>query len=113
MLSGDLSEAREIFLKSLRLSLQAKAVPIALDSLLGLAHIMAKDGGTGAASRISDCVLNHPASSQETKERAKQLIMGLKAEAESRPVNNAQFKPGTRGFDEIVAELLTPVEVSG
>ena len=113
LLLGDLSEAREIFLKSLHLSLQAKAVPIALDSMLGLAHILAKDGEISSALRISNCVLNHPSSAQDTKDSAEQLIIGLKAESEARSVKNAQFKPGTNGFDEIVDELLAPVEVSG
>jgi hypothetical protein len=113
MLAGNLSEAGEIFLKSLRLSMQAKAVPIALDSMLGLAQIMAKDGEIGTALQISDCVLNHPASAQDTKDSAAQLVIGLKAEAEARSVKNNQSKPGTNGFDEIVDELLAPVEVSG
>jgi predicted ATPase/transcriptional regulator with XRE-family HTH domain len=113
MLAGDLSEARKIFQKSLRLSLQANAVPIALDSLLGLAQIMAQDGETSSALRISNCVQSHSSSAQETKESAAQFIDMLKKTNIPESIEDSLFLQSTNNFDEIVDELLTSVEASG
>ncbi|HEX6268727.1 MAG TPA: tetratricopeptide repeat protein [Anaerolineales bacterium] len=73
MTVGDLPEARTIYLDALRLAIKLNAAPIAMDSLLGLAKIYWRVGDVKRAFGLSSLVLNHAASTQETKDHALQI----------------------------------------
>ena len=69
-MSGNLDEAGRIYLRALRISLDAKSIPIAMDILLGLANLQVQAGNPEHAYEISCHVLNHPSITQETRECA-------------------------------------------
>ena len=75
MALGDLNEARPIYLDALRLAMNINAAPIAMDSLLGLAHIDWRVGNAERAFELSSFVLGHSASTQEVKKRANQISL--------------------------------------
>lgn len=65
-----MEEARKNYLRALRISLGAKSTLIALDSLLGLAHLQTQAGKPEHALEISFHVLKYPDITRETRESA-------------------------------------------
>jgi tetratricopeptide (TPR) repeat protein len=74
LLERELTEAWKIYLNAMQLSIDVKAIPIALDCILGLAQIAIETDKTDVGLSLSDFVFNHPASPQEAKERAQILF---------------------------------------
>lgn len=74
-MSGNMDEARKIYLKSLRIALDAQSTPIALEALLGLAHLYAQLDEPERAFELSYYILNHPSSTQDTKDCASELAL--------------------------------------
>lgn len=73
--SGDLSEAEKIYLRGLRVAKEAQSMPLMLDALIGLAQLNAQIGETERALELMYFILNHPYSTQETKDLASGLIL--------------------------------------
>lgn len=67
-------EAERIWRESLRIATEIHGTPVALDAVLGLASLRAKKGDMQSALELLLTVLNHPASVQETKNRAEQRM---------------------------------------
>jgi predicted ATPase/transcriptional regulator with XRE-family HTH domain len=107
MLAGDLPEAREIYLNALLLAVQVKAMPIALDSFLGLAQIFVQTGETISGLRLSDYVLNHAASTQETKDRARRLYLEAKPLLTEKKVESTLQWPDNQSIESILEILLS------
>src|SRR5512141_649079 len=76
---GDDIDAQNSFIAVLRLVREGGFLPFALDALAGLASLQAKQGDVDHALELLLIVLNHPASLQETKNRAEILRMELEA----------------------------------
>jgi predicted ATPase/transcriptional regulator with XRE-family HTH domain len=106
VLSGDLTEARKIYLNALRLAVDIKAIPIALDSLLGLAQILIETGETGNGLRLSNFVFNHIASPQESVNRAKYLNVEAKAKLTDQEIESARVWSENQSIESILEELL-------
>jgi tetratricopeptide (TPR) repeat protein len=104
--AGDSSEARRIFLEALHLAMEAQATPLALDALVGLAQQQARAGEAQQALELSMCVLNHPASTQEAKDRAQQLRGQLEPQLTLQQVEAVQERAQTKTFAALVTELL-------
>jgi hypothetical protein len=104
--AGDSCEARRIFLEALRLAMEAQIPPLALDALLGLAHLEAEAGNAEQALALSRCVSTHPASTHEAKERAQSLSALLGSQLPPHRVEAVQAQARARSFDATVAELL-------
>ncbi len=66
----ELPEAEQIFLEALPIASKAKAWPLVMDILVGLADIYFQNGKVEQAGRLSSYVLHHSASTAETKGRA-------------------------------------------
>ncbi|MCK6623743.1 MAG: helix-turn-helix domain-containing protein [Anaerolineae bacterium] len=105
--TGDWCEARRIFLQALRIAMEAQAIPLVLDTLVGLAYLQAQAGEVEQALKLSTCVLGHPAGAQEAKDRAEQLVAGLEAQLTPEQLEAFQSQEvGGKTFDATVAKLL-------
>jgi tetratricopeptide (TPR) repeat protein len=105
--ADDLPKAKEIYLDALRTSLDANAIPITLDCLLGLAQLFVRTGDLFTGLELSKFVLNNPAGPRETKERAGRWLMQIDALIK---IQNASFQdswPETITLEELVNDLLT------
>lgn len=100
--AGDAAEARRIFLQALRMAMEVEAMPLALDALVGLAYLQVQAGQVEQAQELSICVLQHPAGTQETKNRAKCLWAELERQRPPRQIEAAQAKT----FEAVVGEIL-------
>jgi predicted ATPase/transcriptional regulator with XRE-family HTH domain len=105
--AGDASEARRIFLDALDQAVEVRAYSLASDALIELACLQAQAGEAEQAWDLSTCVMGHPASTQEARDRAEQLCIQLAPlllpgqQAES-PCTSTE---DTR-FEEIVEKIL-------
>jgi tetratricopeptide (TPR) repeat protein len=105
---GNVAEAQTAYRDAFRLAMAAQTMPVALEALVGQATLLVHEGAHERATELLAHILHHPASTQETRDRAMRLREGLEEEAPS--VRDA--RPGRalqRPFGEVVAEVLGPL----
>lgn len=102
ILAGDFTEARKDYLDALHSAIEAKALPIALDALLGLGALHAQSGKPEDALAMCYYILNHSFSEDETKGRAEQLRVALETKLNPTRVTAARAMAAENSFDEIV-----------
>ena len=76
--AGDLPDARTRYQEALSLALNSQAMPIAIDCLVGLAQVDAQSGELVRAFQLFSFVLHHPASPEEARHRANELVLQMK-----------------------------------
>jgi len=103
---GNSTEAERVWGESLRIATEIHGTPVALEALAGLATLQAKRGNMGHALELLLIVLNHPASVQETKDRASHLRFELEAQLTRQQVEAAQAQARSKRFDQVVEEIL-------
>ena len=102
MMEGNLTEAGKKYLKALRISFDAQSIPIALDSLLGLAHLQSQSGNAESALELSYHVLNHPSITQEMKDRAIEVSNEARKSLTDTKVHAIEEEALNRTLEEIV-----------
>ncbi len=105
MLADNFGAARKNYLDALRSSLEANAIPIALDALLGLGELQAQNGKLENALLLCYYILNHPSSEGGTKSRAKQLQAILEPQLSSQQFMAVHTMAKEKNFDMIVNEV--------
>jgi len=90
----------------LRIAIDTRGTPVALEVLAGFASLQAKQGDREHALELLLIALNHPASIQETKNRAAQLRTKLEAQLTSQQVEAAQTQAKAKTFEAAVEEIL-------
>lgn len=106
-LAGENCEARKYYQDVLRLNLEAEAIPMVLEALLGLAYLQEQAGDVEQALRFCRYVLMHPASEDETKQGAKSLNALLAARLPYEQSAAVQARSAEMAFEEIVQEALS------
>jgi len=110
MLVGDPATARRYYLDALRPSIEANAVPIALDALLGLGSLGVQAGKAEQALMLSFYILDHPSSEEETRRRAEALRASLEPTYSPEQVGQARQLAKDLSFDSLVREALESTE---
>ncbi len=103
---GDEAEAERGWRESLRIANETRGAWVALEALVGIASVQAKRGECEQALQLLLIVLNHPASIQETKDRATRLRAELEADLTSLQIKTIQAHAAERTLEEIVEGLL-------
>ena len=103
--AGNWIEAERIFRQGLQMAMEAQAIPLVLDALLGLADVQARAGQVERAVEFSRCVLYHPASTCEAKSRAKHLQTELAQRLA--PEQITQMRQQATSLEILVKEILT------
>lgn len=103
---GEAADARRDFREALATAMGGGAMANALDALAGLAAAQAQAGPEGMAAALELALLvgNHPASADETRERAGQLRDEL--EARLTPQQREAVRTRVRALDRVIGELL-------
>jgi predicted ATPase/DNA-binding XRE family transcriptional regulator len=104
MMASNFAEARTFFQDTLQSSVEAHAIPIALDALAGLAELQAQAGKVEDALLFCYYVLNHPSSEDETKSRAEKLRATLEPKLSAKQIMAVQVSAEEKTFDSIVKE---------
>jgi predicted ATPase len=103
---GDDIDAQNSFIAVLRLVREGGFIPFALDALAGLASLHAKQDDRQHALELLLIVLNHPASLQETKDRADPLRAELETQLSPARVKAIQAHAREKTFEMVVEEFL-------
>jgi tetratricopeptide (TPR) repeat protein len=104
---GNDIDAERIWRESLRIAAETHGHPVALEALVGLASLHAKRGAMVDALDLLLIVLNHPASLQETKDRAARLRTDLEAQLTPQQVTSARERAQAKTLDAAIDEALT------
>ena len=103
---GNNAEAGRVLHKALRIATDIHGIPVALEALTGFASLQANQGNMGYALEILLIVLNHPASLQETKNRAGDLRVEIEAQLTPIQIELIQAHAGEKTFETVVEDLL-------
>ena len=103
---GNQTEARRVWRESLRIATEIHATPVVLEALASFASLLAEPDDREQALELLLIVLNHPASLQETKNRAARLRAELEAQLPSAQFAEIQARVREKTFDVVVEDLL-------
>jgi len=106
---GNHAEAGRAWHESMRIATETSGTPVALEALAGFASLQAKQGNAEYALEWLLIVLNHPASFQETKNRAAHLRAELEVQLTSQQVQAARERAQAKTFEDAVNEVLKSV----
>lgn len=102
----DYQEAKKHFFQALSISTKGQIIPTTLAALVGIAILFTREGQKGQALELLSFVMRHPASEQETKDRAKYLLTDLENQLPPQALARAKKRVQTRKLDNVVAEIL-------
>ncbi|HLO31444.1 MAG TPA: tetratricopeptide repeat protein, partial [Anaerolineales bacterium] len=103
---GDEAEAERGWRESLRIANETRAAWVALEALVGIASLKVKREKTEQALELLLLVLNHPASIQETKDRAARLRAQLEAQLTPLQIESIKVHAGEITLESVVEGLL-------
>jgi tetratricopeptide (TPR) repeat protein len=103
---GDSSGAHHRFVEALAIARETQVIPVALEALLGLAHLRLQEGAVEPALELVSQVLQHPASTQEAKNRAAGLAAEIRNRLPSTQVAAIQTRVQIKNFEAVIRELL-------
>jgi tetratricopeptide (TPR) repeat protein len=103
---GDEAEAERGWSESCRIANETRGAWVALEALVGIANVQAKRGEREQALELLLIVLNHPASIQETKDRAARLRAELEAQLTQSQIETIQTRAEEKTLESVVEELL-------
>jgi predicted ATPase/transcriptional regulator with XRE-family HTH domain len=103
---GNEAEAGRVWREALRIATELHGTPVALEALVGIARLKAKQVNSEQALELLLIVLNHPASFQKTKDRAEALRAELEAQLTSQQVAAAQARAKATTFEAAVEQIL-------
>ncbi len=103
---GNDAEAGGGWCEALRITTETQSAFVALEALVGIATLRAKQGNIEQALELSLIVLNHPATLQETKDRAEKLRKELVSQLTPQQIEIAQTQAQTPSLGLVVAQVL-------
>jgi predicted ATPase/transcriptional regulator with XRE-family HTH domain len=103
---GNDAEAERGWCEALHVTMETQGTFVALEALVGIATLKAKQGTIERALELSMIVLNHPASLHETKNRADRLRAELEAHLTSQQVEAAQRRAKAKTVEAAVEEIV-------
>jgi tetratricopeptide (TPR) repeat protein len=102
---GEFAEARGHLLEALQIAQEIGAIPIILDTLVGLAPLLGQAGKTVQSLELLAFAMHHPAVLQAVKEKAAALFSELAGSVSPDAVDDARARGQTRELDEVVAAV--------
>ena len=103
---GNDAEAERGWREALHVTMETQGTFVALEALVGIATLRAKQGHFDQALELLLIVLNHPASLQDTKDRASDLRTELETQLTPTQIEAILGDAGKKTFDTVVEELL-------
>jgi tetratricopeptide (TPR) repeat protein len=103
---GDNRAAMHCYHKAIRITMIIEAIPIALESLAGLAQVTARTGQAERALEFLGLARHHPALMSDTKPIIESILADLRAKLPSDVVEAALKRGNTLELDTVVAEIL-------
>ncbi len=107
---GDEAAATRSWREALRISTETQGMFVTLEALTGLATLQAKRGEIEEALELLFIILDHPASIQDTKDRAEQMRGELEAHLTPQQVIAVQTRARSGTLEATVTEILSRSE---
>jgi hypothetical protein len=104
---GNDAEAASVLHEAVRITTETQGTFVTLAALVGIAALRAKQSKTERALELLFIVLDHPASMQDTRDRAEQMRSELEAQLTRQQVEAAQARAQAKTFEAAVDELWT------
>ncbi len=98
--------AENLFQGAVRLALQAKAKPMLVDALVGVARMLKDQGEEQKAISYLLVAMNHPTCRQQTKDRVVSLSMELKSRFSPQEMEGAVLWAKASSIEEVAASWL-------
>ena len=101
-------ESKKYFYEALKTAMDIRAIPLALDILVGLAMTLTQEGSIEQAINLAQFPLHHPASGQEARDKAQRLLAELAPHlsAELSTQSQAISSQDPQQFETTMATLL-------
>jgi predicted ATPase/transcriptional regulator with XRE-family HTH domain len=103
---GNASEARRLWRESLHLAMDTQGLLAAIDAIVGIAGMEAKEGNTQKALELVTVVLNHPAATQEARNQAQAMQGILASQLTPKQFEDIQSHAKKRSFQALIDDLL-------
>jgi predicted ATPase/transcriptional regulator with XRE-family HTH domain len=103
---GNDADAERGWREALHLTMETQGTFVALEALVGIATLKAKQENFEEAFKLSLIVLSHPAGLQETKGRADRLRADLEAQFTSTQIKAIHAQGREKSFEAAVEDLL-------
>lgn len=103
---GDTAQAEGAWLETLRIAIEGEQLPVGLEAVLGLASLRVRSGDKENAFELLLMTLDHPASLQETKDRASDLRAELEAQLTPAQIEAIRARSAEKTFEAVVGDLL-------
>jgi DNA-binding SARP family transcriptional activator/predicted ATPase len=104
---GDTADAQNAFQAALKMAMEGGLVPIALNALTGLAALETQQAASRETLELILYILQHPSSTQETKNLATQLRVELEAKLSQEEIEVAQQRARSKSLDEFVRQVMS------
>jgi predicted ATPase len=108
--TGDTVEAKQYYRRGLQMARDESYVELRLHLLLGPIKWLARRGNVEGAVELAALARHHPASIEETRGKAEELLHGLQAELPSEAYAAAEERGRARDLRATVEELLEELE---
>jgi predicted ATPase len=102
---ADWSDAAGHFAEALRIAIEIKAAPLALQIITGLADLQARQGKMETAVGLLLFVIHHPQVDQEGRQHAEEVLGGLVDQLSPERLTPLQRQSELWTLEEVVAEL--------
>lgn len=99
------SEAQEYFSEALLIALEVQATPVALEALTGLARLLARQGEIERAVAWLTMTAHHPATIDEVRDKATQLLERLTEQLPAPVAASAKARGRMLRLEQAMAEL--------
>ncbi|HLO18427.1 MAG TPA: tetratricopeptide repeat protein, partial [Anaerolineales bacterium] len=103
---GNDSEAAHTWREAIRIATETQGMLVVQDAMVGFAGLHAKHGNAKYALELLLVVLHHPATVQETKNRASLLRPGVQAQLTPEEIQSAQRLAESKKFESLVEAIL-------
>jgi predicted ATPase/transcriptional regulator with XRE-family HTH domain len=101
------SDSWDAFRQALQIAMRIGATPVALQALVGIATLYAKEGSTQQALELATYAWQHPSSDHQTKDRAERLHAELESDLMTEQIEAARSRAQSIKLDSIAEKLTT------
>jgi len=101
-MAGDLPESEKNYSDALRLAVDSKSIPVALNAVVRLARLHLHNGEAERALELANYVLNQTACTYETREISRQLIGETEIQLGSDRVQAIKERTSDQSLETIV-----------
>lgn len=105
-LEGNLPKAREIYLNALRVAIVSQSITIGMEAMLGLACLELQENKPEKAYELSYLVMNHPAISQEVRDRSIVINKHTQKQLTEKQIKEIVEIAQKQTMEEIAAQLM-------